>query len=258
MKIAMTGGKGRIGKYLAEQGVINLPCNVTDIQDVDDTVSKEKPDIVIHLAGKTDVDWCEKKENADEAIFTNFIGTDNVCSVAEKYGAKVVLLSSDHVFSGKRWLPWHFYHEKSSPLPINFYGLTKLAAEGLQSIYPDTLKIVRTSWLFDKERLDKNLEQSYPSFIYRSFMYIPHFISNFMMYLSRYSEMPDILHITGSEIVSWYKFMGEYLQDVNVKHHDKETKILVAPRPHNGGLTTKYPKLFPSYSYSDGIVEMRK
>lgn len=250
----MTGGKGRIGKYLAEQGVKELSCNVTDIQDVDDTVSKTMPDFIIHLAAISDVDYCEKKENADQVIYTNFIGTDNVCSVAEKYGARVVLLSSDHVFSGKRWLPWHFYHEKSSPLPANFYGLSKLAAEGLQALYPNTLKIVRTSYLFDKERLDGILESSYPSFIYRSFMYIPHFVRRLMLYVDRFNEMPPIVHITGSEIVSWYKFMGEYLQDADIKFHTKDLNV-GAPRPHNGGLTTKYKFFFP-VSYRDGLSDM--
>ena len=255
--IYMTGANGKIGRYLAEKGVKPLVCNVTNLDEVDDIVSKEKPNIIVHLAGKTDVDWCEKRENEDQAIYTNFMGTDFVASVAQKYGAKFVLLSSDHVFSGKRWLPWHTYNEKSSPLPVNFYGLTKLAAEGLRTLYPN-FKIVRTSYLFDFERLATEIEKSQPSFIYRSFMYMPHFISNFMIYLDKIAEMPDILHITGNEIVSWYKFMGEYTGNTDFPHHDKEILNGHAPRPHRAGLTTKYPKLLPQYSYRDGFAEIKR
>jgi len=245
----MTGVNGRIGKKLAEQGVKPLYCDVRDLEMVDNTVSEVMPNIIVHLAGKTNVDYCEKKENEEDVIRTNFLGVDNVASVAEKYGATFVLLSSDHVFSGKRWLPWHTYNEKSSPLPVNFYGLTKLAAEGLRKLYPN-FKIVRTSYLFDKERLDATLGQSYPSFIHRSFMYFPHFISNFMLYLNQIDKMPDILHITGSETVSWYKLMGEYLGDTDILHHDKDIST-EAPRPHRAGLTTRYPDLLPQYSYKD-------
>jgi hypothetical protein len=52
--------------------------------------------------------------------------------------------------------------------------------------------------------------------------------------------------------------MGEYLGDVNIKHHDREIySTKNAPRPHRAGLSTKYPNLLPAYDYRDGFEAMK-
>lgn len=256
-KIAMTGGGGRIGKYLQKEGVVPLVCDITNPLQIVDSVSTEKPDIIVHLAARSDVDYCERKENHQEVIDVNLKGTYNLLSAAEKFGAKVVMLSSDHVFKGNEVFKWSPYKETDTPNPVNFYGQTKLADEALQNAFSN-FKVVRTSYLFDQDRLAKLVNTSQPSFILRSFMYIPHFVSNLMQYLERWDEMPSILHISGSRTVSWYKFMGEYLGDIDIKHHDKEIySTSSAPRPLRGGLKTIYPNLLPAYDYRDGFEAMK-
>jgi hypothetical protein len=119
---------------------------------------------------------------------------------------------------------------------------------------------VRTSYLFDWDRVgfDKDtVPPTYPDFIFRSFMYLPHFISNFYMYLNNLEKMPKLLHVSGSMTVSWYGFMSSVLG----KQADKrkyELEYGYAPRPKHGGLRTKYKKLLPSYSYLDGIEQMKR
>jgi len=254
-KIAMTGGGGRVGKYLQEEGVIPLVCNVTSPEQILDSMSTEKPDIVVHLAALSDVDYCEI--NQQDAINVNLKGTYNVLYAAESLGVKVVMLSTDHVFRGKEVFKWSPYGELDTPNPVNFYGKSKLAAEALQEAFA-YYNIIRTSYLFDEERLARKIEESQPSFILRSFMYLPHFVSNLMEYLHRWDEMPSILHISGGLTVSWYKFMGEYLGNVDIKHHDKEIySTKNAPRPYRAGLTTKYTNLLPSYNYRDGFEAMK-
>src|SRR6185369_12652133 len=137
----------------------------------------------------------------------NLKGTYNVLHASESLGVKVVMLSSDHVFNGKEVFKWSPYKETDTPNPVNFYGKSKLAAEALQEAFA-YYKIIRTSYLFDEERLARKIYESQPSFILRSFMYLPHFVSNLMEYLNRWDEMPSILHISGSRTISWYKLMG--------------------------------------------------
>lgn len=255
-KILMTGANGRIGKELREYGVLPLSGDVTDPYSLLDTVLQEKPDIIVHMASISDVEYCEHPENTEKVIATNLTGTVNVLNVAEEVGAKVVLLSTDHVFGGgvnkTRKGP---YKEVDIPTPVNFYGMSKFAAEALQEAY-DNLYVVRTSYLFDWDRIgfDKDtVPPTYPDFIYRSFMYVPHFVSNFYMYLSNLNKMPKLMHIAGSMTVSWYGFMNSVIG----KQADRRTEELgvFAPRPYVAGLRTNY-KLLPTYSFLDGINAM--
>ena len=255
-KLMMTGANGRVGKELREYGVLPLSGDVTNPLDLLDTVLQEKPDIIVHMASISDVEFCERPENQEKVISTNLVGTVNVLNVAEEVGAKVVLLSTDHVFGGgvnrTRRGP---YLETDTPTPVNFYGCSKFAAEALQEAY-DNLYVVRTSYLFDKKRLgldtDLCVETYQPDFIYRSFMYLPHFVSNLYMYLSNLSDMPKLMHISGSMTVSWYGFMKAIISKV---HPRKKEIGLFAPRPYMSGLRTKY-NLLPTYSFLDGINAM--
>ena len=255
-KIMMTGATGRVGKELREYGVLPLSGDVTNPLDLLDTVLQEKPDIIVHMASISDVEYCERPENTEKVIATNLNGTSNVLNVAEEVGAKVVLLSTDHVFGGgvnkTRKGP---YKETDIPTPVNFYGMSKVAAEALQEAY-DNLYVVRTSYLFDAKRLgfgEDAIQSYHPDFIYRSFMYVPHFVSNFYMYLSNLSKMPKLMHVAGSMTVSWYGFM-KAIYGKSIQPRSKEWNNF-APRPYMAGLRTNY-NLLPTYSFLDGINAM--
>lgn len=268
-KISCTGGKGRVGKLLAPYGVRDLECDVTSPLEIERSIKYQKPDIIVHLAGCSDVDWCEKKENEGKCIDVNFIGTNNVVTAANIYGCPVVMLSSDHVFNGRKI--WGKYKEKDERDPINYYGMTKTSAEGLQPLF-DNMKIVRTSYLFDREHLDwqisglkKQYSEGYPTFIKRSFMYAPQFAYVLYGYLSRLDEMPDILHISGSEVVSWHVFMSMIANKfgLDMERVIARTKDLggdYAPRGHRLGLDVSLSaKLgLEQFGYLLGIEQMRQ
>lgn len=270
-RIFCTGGNGRVGRLLASYGVRDLECDVTNPNDVKRSIEKNRPDIIVHLAGLSDVNWCEQPENKQKVIDVNFLGANNVLAYErDVYGIPVVLMSSDHVFNGKKL--WGKYREGDEPSPLNMYGMTKVAAEGLQGVF-DNLKIIRTSYLFDRERLDEQITRleknkytdGYPTFIKRSFMYAPHFAEAIYYYLYRFSEMPDILHISGSEIVSWHTFMSmvanKYGLDVSkVVARTKDLTNGYAPRGHRLGLDVSLSaKLdLPQFNYLEGIEQMRQ
>lgn len=280
MKIAVTGYKGRVGSLLLEQGCSPLVCDVTNYDEVEMAVRQAKPDLVVHLASISDVDYCE--QHLDEALKVNFGGTKIVAEATRKHQCGMVLLSSDHVFGGRSG-PYKEVKFVKNFLglydsPVNYYGETKLAAEALQQVNPH-MKIVRTSYLFDENRLklanwitdlgflglDHTKGVEYPTFISRSFMYFPHFITSFVLYLNRFYEMPNLLHISGIDIVSWYDFMlavaGTFEVDKNLIHPRRKelnTSKAFAPRPHRGGLKVGLSRKLglPQYSYIDGLKEM--
>lgn len=256
MKIAMMGYKGRVGKYLLPYGYDGLDCDITNRNSIWTALNKNKPDIVLNLAGKSDVDWCEDVNNQEQVIQTNFRGVDNLAEECEKLGIQMVFLSTDHVFSGKRW--FGKYKETNKPSPVNYYGLNKVSAETLLNLFPDT-KIIRTSYLFDRERVGKP-NGAYPTFMKRSFIHFAYFARLMAEYLTKYDKMPKILHLAGCESVSWYQFAKDTskifgldnLVQITPKYFDSNE---FTPRGHNLGLSIKLAESlgFESYSYLDGL-----
>jgi dTDP-4-dehydrorhamnose reductase len=62
-------------------------------------------------------------------------------------GARVVTLSTDYIFDGKKDTP---YIEEDSPHPLNIYGRSKWRGEQyVQELMKDAL-IIRTQWLYGK------------------------------------------------------------------------------------------------------------
>ena len=100
---------------------------------------------MINLAAYTDVDGCEK--NRDEAFRVNAEGMKHVAMGAKACGAKVVYLSTDYVFDGKKKEP---YLETDLPNPLNVYGQTKLKGEEYLQKGMDDHLIIRTQWLYGR------------------------------------------------------------------------------------------------------------
>lgn len=264
----VTGYAGRVGQELLRfPNMIPLACDVSKPDDVDLAIRNTKVNVIVHLASISDVDICEKKENQTLVDQTNVRGTLHVAEAAEKYGCEMVLLSSVHVFDGR----WGNYRERSKPKPINNYGWSKWGAESFRESFP-FMKVVRTSYLFDHERVFKHLyplrageSYAYPTFIERSFMYLPHFAEALYQYLLNYKNMPSLLHISGSDTVSWYQFILDMakaykLDSSCVQPRHQELEMNVAPRPYRAGLNVGLSKKLgiPQYGYREGLLEMRE
>ena len=261
MRIFCTGYSGKIGRQLINNfGCLPLYSDITDYHALSLEIKSKKPDLVVHLAGISDVNYCEKKENQDEVIKVNMRGTVNVASVTHENACGMVLLSTDHIFNGK-----HGPYKENYPYwaknifgqnekPVNYYGLSKLAAEHAAGSYLHT-KIVRTSYLFSWDRMRMDESIYYPNFMYRSFMHIDHFVDVLGKYLLRFYEMPTVLNISGSDTVSWYQFAKEFWKGKKILPRKHEIKGEFAPRPHKAGLNVELSaKLkLPQYSYKQGL-----
>ena len=269
MKVGVTGYKGRLGRYLLShyEDFIGLECDVRIPSGVDKCILASNVDVILHLAAKSNVDYCQKPENEKEVIDTNLRGTFNVCRAGQLQGIPVVLLSSDHIFGGG----WGRNREKDKGNPLNHYGFTKFSAESLRSVF-DNLKVIRTSYLFDRERLNSQLSslwsglpEIYPTFITRTFMYYPHFAMTLCQYFRDLGRMPKVLHISGSKVVSWFGLVQEIGKQAGLDY-----KRLVLPRrveytnlahrPLSGGLNTSLSKRLglSQWSCLQGIEQMLK
>jgi len=84
----------QIEQEIANQNAIPILQSVVNVNDLENTFSKYKPNIVIHAAAYKHVPLVEA--NINEAIKNNVIGTKNVIDVAIKSKVeKVILISTD-------------------------------------------------------------------------------------------------------------------------------------------------------------------
>ncbi len=150
MRIALVGGRGQLGRELAnvlsphhDITVLDLPeCDITQRPAIAAIVA-EKPALVIHTAAMTDVDGCARDPLA--AFRANALGTQNVALACQRLQAPMVYISTNEVFDGAKDSP---YLEFDEPHAINAYGASKLAGERYVQMLLHRYYIVRIAWLF--------------------------------------------------------------------------------------------------------------
>lgn len=116
-----------------------------DVRDTDAlsaTFNEYRPDIVLHLAAETDLEFCET--NIDTATNTNDIASKNIAKLAEKYGATLIYISTAGVFDGTKESA---YTEDDQPNPIMVYGKTKYAGEIHTLKYCSKSFVIRAGWM---------------------------------------------------------------------------------------------------------------
>ena len=150
MKVMILGASGLLGKALmrewTEDEIVGYNSSDVDIRDLDrvrEVVEKTRPEWIVLAAAYTNVDDCES--HSDLAFAVNRDGAVNVAKAAKRTGAKLLFLSSDYVFDGKKTSP---YETGDARNPQSVYGRSKAEAEiRLLEVLPEVC-MARTSWLF--------------------------------------------------------------------------------------------------------------
>ena len=150
MRVTIFGASGLLGKALVrewrEDEVVGLRSRDADVRDTDrvrETIEASRPDWVVLSAAYTDVDGCES--NRDLAFSVNRDGAVNVADATRRIGAKLLFLSSDYVFDGKKTTPYEIDDTRN---PQSIYGHSKSEAEMRLLEILSSCCILRTSWLF--------------------------------------------------------------------------------------------------------------
>ena len=75
-----------------------VQMDITNSQEVTETIKKVNPDVVVHCAAWTAVDLAEESENKEKVMAINVGGTENIARVCKELDCKMVyILSLIHI-----------------------------------------------------------------------------------------------------------------------------------------------------------------
>ena len=157
-RILITGGTGFLGRRavtaLEAKGFRVLApshgeLDITQEASVRSWFRDNNPQAVIHTAAISDTGKCQQQPEWSETV--NVGGCVNLAKACRESGAKLLICSSDQVYSGST-LPGP--HRENEPVtPNNVYGNQKLRAEQkCLEILPETV-CLRLSWMYSTESL---------------------------------------------------------------------------------------------------------
>jgi dTDP-4-dehydrorhamnose reductase len=253
MKAMIFGASGLLGKELMREWnsdeVIGLSSRDVDIRDADkvrEVVEKSRPEWIVLAAAYTNVDDCES--HPDLAFAVNRDGAVNVAQAAKRTSAKLLFLSSDYVFDGKKTSPYDTADQRN---PQSVYGRSKAEAEvRLLEVLPECC-IARTSWLFGtggkcfpdtilklaatRPVLDVvNDQRGCPTYAVD--------LARAIIELCR-KHAHGIVHTTNSGDCSWFEFAREIIKDAglatDVRPVSSQQMARPAPRPAYSVLSAK-------------------
>ncbi len=260
MKVTILGGTGLLGKTLMREwrndeltALGKSDVDIRDAQQVQKVIKQARPEWIVLAAAYTDVDGCEG--NPELAFGINRDGAVNVATVAKQVGAKLLFLSTDYVFDGKKTSPYETTDPRN---PQSVYGRSKAEAEvRLLEVMPDCC-VVRTSWLFgtggkcfpdtilklaaSRPALDVvNDQRGSPTYVVD--------LARAIMQLCR-KDANGIVHVTNAGECTWFEFAREIVRRAGlstvVRPVSSEQMARPAPRP-------AYSVLSPKSLHSFGI-----
>ena len=154
MKIAVVGANGQLGSDLvaafsengdAVCGLTHTNIEISDLHSVSHALVDVRPEVIVNTAAMHHVENCEREP--EKAFAVNALGPRNLALVARDLGAVLLHVSTDYVFDGSKGSP---YLEEDKPLPLNAYGITKLAGEHFVRATTTKQFVIRTSGLYGK------------------------------------------------------------------------------------------------------------
>jgi dTDP-4-dehydrorhamnose reductase len=155
MKIVILGAGGRLGAALMREyrdqfdvtGFNHAQLDLSDHEQLRETLGALDVDLVINAAAFTNVDLCETQR--EEAFRINADAPRVLAEICRDKNARLIHFSTDYVFDGEKREP---YGESDEARPISVYGESKREGEKFVLQTQDRHLIVRVSWVFGPDR----------------------------------------------------------------------------------------------------------
>jgi dTDP-4-dehydrorhamnose reductase len=247
MRCIVTGARGMLGRELVgylrrrDDEVIEWDLPAQDVSDIEGTINgihRVGPDLVFHLAAWTDVDGCES--DPGRATKVNFQGAWAVALGAAETGCRLVYVSTDYVFDGRRGRP---YRESDEPNPRSVYGRSKLMGEKAVRRTAKRSSVVRTGWLYGRhgrnfvDTIRRKAAEGVAIDVVADQVGSPTLAADICRPLSEIgrSDRFGVYHATNSGECSWFELAREVVRlggfDCEVRPIDSATAARPAARP---------------------------
>ena len=252
MRILIIGASGFIGQYMSRRlkdtaahavygtcwswpptvdAIPWIRVELTDRTGLEEAFAAARPEVVLHLAAMADVGMAERERERATAV--NVAGTSTIARLSEQHGAKLVFVSTEYVFDGKRG----YYREDEEPSPTTHYGQTKREAEQAVMDLASRWIILRTSIVYGWPPLGKqnfvpwliqHLRSGQPyhgsAGVYRSPVYVEDLADGIARLVE--GDFQGIHHVAGRDWVSMYDFAVEVAREFSL---DRELVMRAPP-----------------------------
>lgn len=249
----ITGGGGQLASDLEARvdGAVALTHAQLDIGDSEGLArafDEHTPELVLNCAAFHNVDACEREPDSAWAI--NVRAVRELAQLCDSHGAKLVHLSTNYVFDGRRAEP---YGEDDLPSPRSVYALTKLAGEYAALAYAPGALVVRTAGLYGLagsaskggnfvERMIGRARGGDALRMVADQRLQPTFTADLAdaILAAVEREAEGVLHLTADGACSWYEFTLAILEGAGLDVPVEPVDTTPGPidRPLNGVLTT--------------------
>jgi dTDP-4-dehydrorhamnose reductase len=250
VRALITGGGGQLASDLQEllgddaRSYSHAELDIADSAALDRAFEEVQPDVVFNCAAFHNVDVCETEPDSAWAV--------NVRAVRDLAGrgAKLVHLSTNYVFDGRREEP---YGENDLPNPRSIYALTKLAGEFAALAYGEGSLVVRGAGLyglhgsaskggnFVQRMVARAREQGQLKMVADQRLQ-PTFTADLAHALTDAVDAgaSGLVHLTASGACSWFEFTEAIMELAGIDVPIKPAQTTIAPRqpdrPLNGVL----------------------
>jgi len=243
MRTLIFGGTGIVGRALVREGrrrgwpALGLSRGqgeITDARRIQELCEEFRPSLIVNCAAFTKVDLCESE--AASALAINGAAVGNLVRAAERFGARLVQLSTDYVFDGRATSP---YSEDHPTAPQTVYGVSKLLGEK-QALASGRALVVRTSWVFGEgganfvDTVAGRIRGGQKSFrVVRDQLGAPTWAPYLARAVSDLGEwgVTGLVHYQNRPAVSWYDFAREIARRLDPEVEVVPIQTAEAPRP---------------------------
>jgi dTDP-4-dehydrorhamnose reductase len=228
MKVMVLGSKGMLGKAVMEAGFSGMEVvgygsseiDITKIGTKEDQIDLKDVDWVVNCAAYTAVDKAE--DDPTKAFDVNAVGAGKVARICAKVGVKMLHVSTDYVFNGKKGSA---YVESDETSPVNMYGLSKRMGEVLVCRELPSALIIRTQSLFgDGHNFVKSVlrqigEGKKELKVVEDQISCPTYVGHLAKAMVSLMDkgVTGILHLSSSGECSWHRLAEAVLEEKNIK-----------------------------------------
>jgi len=242
--IWLIGNKGMLGndveKLLKERGLpywaSDKEVDIGDYKALEKFGKDKKIEWIINCSGYTKVDQAE--EEIDEAFRINQDGVRNIALFSAKRRIRLIHISTDYVFDGRKEGSAVAYREDDKTNPINIYGKSKLAGEEEIKKILEEYFIIRTAWLyglkgnnfastmlrlFKEKDLVKVVDDQWGSPTYTVDL-----AGAILKIIENDSASYGIYHFTNEGVTNWYEFactIYDKAKRIDLIESNKKVKI---------------------------------